>query len=199
MDSSEELVAALAALCDREGGHKTVAMVAGISEANLWQVLHGIKLPSGKKRGIGRRLVGKLDAKFPGWTKLQTSSTGPALRGTPVAHPVSYPASSDPPLIAWEGLMSTFLPALFRVSMRDDSMSPWLLEGDLVKFRTSGPPVRGQPVLLSDRHGQWFVRLYRPRTATAWSAVPVNQAYEALDAERDDLRILAAFAGVDRP
>lgn len=61
------MVESLRRLCDREGGHAAVADAAGVSADNLWQILKGIKLPSGEPRGVGPRLARKLDSAFPGW------------------------------------------------------------------------------------------------------------------------------------
>ena len=68
MDAKDSMVKALEALCEREGGYKTVASVAHISPDNLWQILNGTKLPSGKPRGIGPELRRKLDRHYPGWS-----------------------------------------------------------------------------------------------------------------------------------
>lgn len=199
MQTPQLLVDALRALCDREGGHKHVAMAAGVSAENLWQILHGITLPSGKVRGVGRVLAQKLDAAFPGWTSSQHLNQGQRRGATPVAHVASYPELNDPPLLVREDLLKPYLPPLFRVAMTDDSMAPWLLEGDLVKFRTDAAPVRGQPVLLKNAAGALFVRLYRERTPGHWSAVPLNPAFDALDSQADGLSVLGVFVGMDRP
>ena len=61
------MVAALKALCDREGGHKVVAEEARVSADNLWQILAGIELPSGNPRGIGPGLRQKLTKRYPDW------------------------------------------------------------------------------------------------------------------------------------
>lgn len=58
----------LKALCDREGGVEAVAWAAGLSAEALKQVLSGVKLPSGRPRGIGPMATEKLEAKFPGWS-----------------------------------------------------------------------------------------------------------------------------------
>lgn len=61
------LVAALQDLCKREGGHEFVADKAHVSAANLWQILNGIKLPTGRPRGIGPGLRDKITAAYPDW------------------------------------------------------------------------------------------------------------------------------------
>lgn len=75
MGTRDSLVEALRRLCDKEGGHAVVAEVAGVSADNLWQILKGIKLPSGEPRGVGPRLARKLDAAFPGWADSPASQS----------------------------------------------------------------------------------------------------------------------------
>jgi hypothetical protein len=72
MEREDQLVAALRALCEREGGYKAVADKARVSPDNLWQVLAAVKLPSGKARGVGPNLRDKLSAAFPGWLNRTT-------------------------------------------------------------------------------------------------------------------------------
>lgn len=67
MQDVDLLIAALRALCAREGGYKMVAERSRVNPDNLWQILNGTKLPSGKPRGVGAKLREKLDAAFPGW------------------------------------------------------------------------------------------------------------------------------------
>lgn len=44
-----------------------MAEKARVSADNLWQIINGIKLPSGNPRGVGPQLRGKLTAAFPHW------------------------------------------------------------------------------------------------------------------------------------
>ena len=67
MNDLDPLVKSLAELCAREGGHEFVAEKAKVSADNLWQILKGIKLPSGKPRGVGARLRERLSNTYPDW------------------------------------------------------------------------------------------------------------------------------------
>lgn len=69
MDATDPFVEALKRLCRQEGGHQAVADRAHVSAANLWQILAGTKLPSGKSRGVGPNLREKLNAAFPAWVQ----------------------------------------------------------------------------------------------------------------------------------
>ena len=48
MTPKEELIEALRQLCKREGGAVAVAEAAGVNDQTLYQILKGIKLPSGE-------------------------------------------------------------------------------------------------------------------------------------------------------
>lgn len=76
-DRKDPLVEALRALVDREGGRRAVASRLGVHEQTLYQILSGIRLPSGRPRGIGTNLRKKIDAVYPGW--MQAKSNQPAL------------------------------------------------------------------------------------------------------------------------
>jgi phage repressor protein C with HTH and peptisase S24 domain len=65
--TDDPIVAALRHLCEREGGYKIVAKQAGVSADNLYQILAGVLLDSGKPRGVGPRLREKLTKAYPTW------------------------------------------------------------------------------------------------------------------------------------
>jgi hypothetical protein len=74
MTPKEELIEALKQLCKREGGAVAVAEAAGVNDQTLYQILKGIKLPSGEPRGVGPGLQKKIEAAFPGWRTLGSSA-----------------------------------------------------------------------------------------------------------------------------
>ena len=70
MDQSDTPeVAALQALCVREGGYKSVADAIGVNDQSIYQIVTKKKLPSGRSKGIGPRLRDKLNARYPNWNK----------------------------------------------------------------------------------------------------------------------------------
>lgn len=75
MTPKQQLIEAFKALCEREGGHVNVADEIGANEQNLWQILAGIKLPSGEPRGIGPNLQRKLEERYPGWSNYTRPAT----------------------------------------------------------------------------------------------------------------------------
>ena len=60
-------VEALRSLCEREGGFRAVATAIEVNDQSLYQILSGVTLASGRQKGIGPKLRGKLDARYPGW------------------------------------------------------------------------------------------------------------------------------------
>lgn len=58
---------ALTRLCEREGGVKAVAAAIASSPATLDQIIKGVKLPSGKPKGVGPALRTRILEKFPDW------------------------------------------------------------------------------------------------------------------------------------
>ncbi len=64
-------VAALIALCKRtKGGHKVVADTIEANDQSLYQIISGVKLPSGNRKGVGPELRKKLSEHYPGWMAL---------------------------------------------------------------------------------------------------------------------------------
>ncbi len=60
-------VAALQALCDKEGGYKVVAKAIGVNDQSIYQIVSGVLLPSGRPKGVGPSLKEKLNARYPDW------------------------------------------------------------------------------------------------------------------------------------
>jgi len=88
------MVAALVALCKREGDYKDVADKSGISPDNLWQIINGTKLPSGNPRGVGPKLRLKITATYPDWLSPTLSAQLPSGEWTPHVNPSLHQASS---------------------------------------------------------------------------------------------------------
>lgn len=73
----EHLIECLKILCAREGGCQAVAEQSGVNADYLWQIVAGIKLPSGEPRGVGPRVGKRLTKAFPGWAYLIDPSAYP--------------------------------------------------------------------------------------------------------------------------
>ena len=87
-ESRDPLVLALALLCKDRGGYVAVADKAEVNDQTLWQILNGVKLPrSGNPRGVGPTLRKKLEAAFPGWSRLTAAPPAvSAVRAPPAPH-----------------------------------------------------------------------------------------------------------------
>lgn len=74
MTPKEELIESLRLLCTNEGGAEAVAAKSGIDGQVLYQIVRGIKLPSGQPRGVGPKTQKALSDAFPGWSSLYSRS-----------------------------------------------------------------------------------------------------------------------------
>lgn len=87
MDASVE---ALRRLIDSTpGGHKAVALKAGLNPASVDQVYKGVRLPSGNPKGVGPEMRRKLDASFPGWLVVTSESPNEVAATLTVQHGVA--------------------------------------------------------------------------------------------------------------
>lgn len=119
-------VAALKRLLgDSTERRQQVADVIGFNEQTLYQVANGIKLKSGKVRGVGRKMREALDAHYPGWR--DPSAPGPA---TPVpqlklatALPLVIDAIAALPAARWVSVRAQLDQLAQRPEMRDDVMA----------------------------------------------------------------------------
>lgn len=64
----DKFTQSLRRLCDTYGGYKKVADVLGVNDQTLYQILSGVKLPSGNPKGVGPKLRKLLDTHFEGWS-----------------------------------------------------------------------------------------------------------------------------------
>jgi hypothetical protein len=78
MPADDPIIEALRQLCEEEGGPRAVAEKAHVSADNLDQILKGVLLPSGNRRGVGARLREKLQSAYPEWlSSVQTIAAEP--------------------------------------------------------------------------------------------------------------------------
>lgn len=103
---------------------------------------------------------------------------------------------TKPPRLNWEDLLTeTELPTLFELTMPDDSMEPFTPRGTVLVLCRGASPVPGHGILVRNAGGEMFIRMYQQGPAGRWIAQPRNQAYAALDSERDELQIIATVTG----
>lgn len=111
-----------------------------------------------------------------------------AARGT-VAQDLSH-GEDETPLLKWEELMSTPLPDVFRVALRDAVFAPHLRAGDELVFRKSSEAKPGDLVLLKDKNGNLYPRKLRTKLGDQLIAFSPNDAYEPLDISQSELEIV---------
>jgi hypothetical protein len=129
------------------------------------------------------------------WSRLAPPSDGGVASAGSFDEP---PAHQHPPLISWEVVVQEKgqLPHRFRCEVPDDAL--WSsTEGGTPKgtpvvfIATSTPPIPGTGVIVEDRTGARYLRLFRLGLGDHWTAAVRNPNYPALDSERDGLRIVA--------
>lgn len=113
------------------------------------------------------------------------------------AHPVILDKFTVVPTISWEALLnSESLPEVFELPAPDASMAPKVPQGTLVKFERNLVPRPGDGVLVRDREGHHYVRVYREKRPGHWEAYAINDAYSPLDSQADGLTVVAVLTAV---
>jgi transcriptional regulator with XRE-family HTH domain len=116
----------------------------------------------------------------------------------PVAHPVILDEITVVPTIQWETLKMTTaeLPDVFKLAAPDASMAPKVPQGTMVEFTRSLSPRPGDGVLVKDREGHFYLRIYREKRPGHWEAYAINEAYSPLDSQADGLAVVAVLTAV---
>jgi hypothetical protein len=197
MDTDQRLVEALRALCEREGGgalgRAAVAATAGLNDQSLYQILAGVKNKSGRPKGVGPVIRERLDTHYPGWTELQRSLEGQNPFEVQEAQFLSHHFVSDHlPLIAWEAIVKSPVPEVFRTVLPDDALGPDLPKGTEILWSTKRRAMPGRVVSVKDAHDQVHARECRQgREPGRWLATPTNSHYLAFDST--EVTLLAVF------
>ena len=125
------------------------------------------------------------------------SPADPGVIVHPVAQDMSHPRYHHAPKqIPWGALMTTALGPEFQTELVDSAMAPELPAGARVILVTGIEPEAGDFVLISDRHGNHYLREYRILRPGVWQAHALNPAFLPLDFVRDGLKVLAVYDGV---
>lgn len=110
-----------------------------------------------------------------------------------VSHTMRQLASETPPIIKWESLLTAPLPPAFWIDAPDDSMLPRIAAGERVLFSSVRAAAPGDEVLLCDAAGNVYIRVYRQKMPTTWTAFAENPAYLPLESDRDGLTVLGVM------
>lgn len=164
---TEEVVQALRSLCEREGGYRVVATAIGANPATLYQITAGIKLPSGKPRGVGRELRDKLTARYGDWLGQDKnveagpaySAVVPLLSHNQAAMYKEFLDSEDVERIPVSAPVSN---QSFAMRVVGSSMEPRFPEGTVIFIDPNVPAVHGDFVVAKNGGGEiTFKRLSR--------------------------------------
>lgn len=175
-------VTALIALCKKHGGYKVVADEIGANDQSIYQIISGVKMKSGNRKGVGPDLRKKLSKRYPDWLTLaglpivaiSSEDEAPehvvfikeydihlsAGNGTIAYDEIeeSTPKSYDIDWITSEGMRPEFLR---RFKVKGDSMERTLFDGDTVLVNLQEKTPRNDQVFAIIVDGELRVkRLY---------------------------------------
>lgn len=175
---------------------KQLAALAGMSQGNLSE-LETIGHSSGMTLQLA--MACGVDAHWlaTGQGQMLQESGQSQVGLPPVAHPVILDEFTVVPTINWESLLDTVaLPNVFKLAAPDTSMAPKVPQGTMVEFTRSLQPRPGDGVLVKDRDGHHYVRVYREKRPGHWEAYAINDAYSPLDSQADGLTVVAVLTAV---
>lgn len=185
MNEKDPYLEALKRLCDREGGYKSVADKAGVNDQTLYQIIAGVRLPSGNPRGVGPQLRKKLTAAYPGWlSAVGETVAGPKMGGrVPLISNVQAGDFKEHvdnfhPGDGGAELIPTTVPVrrhTFALRVSGDSMEPEFPEGMILIIEPELEPVPGDYVVAKNGSeettfkqlikdgGDWYLKPLNPR------------------------------------
>ncbi len=114
------MIEALRRLVEREGGPVAVADAIDANDHSLYQILKGVRLPSGRPKGVGPGLRAKLDARFPGWLTAPPPQQVPPTLAQ--ALPVVLEGLAGLPPTRWASVRAQLDLLAAHPEMRDDVM-----------------------------------------------------------------------------
>lgn len=162
------------------------AVLALGKTTSFWSDLYHGRKSFGEK--LAREIEGKLNL-----TRLSLDE--PLTAGVytpPSARPRDLNNAEDAPHVLWGDLMTNESP-LFWVSLPDDAMAPRAPAGKMICFDRRETARAGDGVLVRDRDGALYFRLYRAAAGGRWTAAALNPSFEPLDSERDGLQVVAVL------
>lgn len=93
MEKIDPSVDALKHLCQKVGGYKMLALEIGVNDQTIYQIVSGVKLPSGNPKGVGPTLRRKIEAHYPDWLAGGKGDT-PQGNSAPDSDATAAPAAS---------------------------------------------------------------------------------------------------------
>lgn len=103
----------------------------------------------------------------------------------------------EPRMLVWEDLVVDDVKGQFIMAIEGDALAPLYLPGQsgIWEAGTAGKP--GQPVLLADAAGAFYLRLYEPRPGGSWAGVSQRAGHTELVPELHGVRVVARMRYLD--
>lgn len=184
MSGNDFIRDALHRLCEREGGHESVADKAKVSPVYLWQVLHQTPLPSGKPRGLGPAVREKISKAYPHWLPMVGDPAAPYGAPQPIdfndnpdypsirrvnfklsagasGFSVDYLGEDEQPIVFKRQWFTShgYTPAkLFAIKVANGSMEPVLFDGDTVVVNTESTTPKDGVVFAANFEGEMVIK-----------------------------------------
>lgn len=117
---------------------------------------------------------------------------------SPLAHAVSHRQQIvNPRTLVWEDLVADDIEGQFVMAVQGDALAPHFWPGQLGIWE-AGPEGRpGQPVLLADTAGAFYLRLFEPRTSGQWAGISTRPGHRTLEPHADGVRVVARLRYID--
>lgn len=208
---TDPLVQALIALCKDEstGGRAGVAKATRVNPQTIYQIVSGVLLKSGKPRGVGRELAGKLDAAFPGWRQLglpasEADTAHPLKAGAriPVVGEVKggeggyfdelqYPPGSGDGFVEYPSTDAN----AYALRVRGDSMHPRFRAGEFVIVEPGIQPQEGDDVIVCRTNGQKLLKQLNWIRDGEVQLLSINNGYGPLTLSLADVESIQLVGG----
>lgn len=168
-------------------GHRPVSVEAALAYARGFGVsLEQISPLAAALVSAGTKVQGR-DADSPPPTTTQAG-----------AQPLSLSPFDTPPSLNWEEMMQTKeLPPAFVLEVPDGALAGRYEQGTRIVFERGAAAKIGKPVLVQDRDGLRWVRIYGNVRGERWQAIATDAAHISLDSEADRLVVLAVAKWVE--
>lgn len=204
MEDEDPLVTALRTLCAANGGHAEVGRQIGANGQTLYQIVSGVRLPSGMPRGVGRSLRERLDARYPDWRSGASSTAVSALHETasradsipvPMLENAGSMGGGEDELstdvvmgdivLAREWITREVRPssaeALRFVHALGDSMKPTCESGDILLVDTGHRTVDIDGVYVLRANQRLYIKRVRQTLAGGWEVSSDNATVKTVD------------------
>jgi phage repressor protein C with HTH and peptisase S24 domain len=192
-DDRDPSVQALIRLCDIVGGYKALAETIDANPQSIYQIVRGIKLPSGRPKGVGSNLREKLNQRHPGWLYTEQPSKPPTQHlVVPLLENNQYPAirrvrfklqagasgfgveylnEDGAPMVFHQDWFKSrgYEPSkLFAVKVSGASMEPGLFDSDVVVVNTAQTQPKDGIVFAVNYEGEMVVKRMHRDSGNWW-------------------------------